>query len=67
MDSKQIKKLRKELKLTQHQMAEKLGIGNKTYWLIESGLRSPSRPVKKLLDIEQNIATTGSHEDVSCP
>ena len=52
----EIKKLRKELKLNQEEMAEKLGIGNKTYWLIEAGKRRPSKPVQKLLDMEHSSA-----------
>lgn len=43
-------KIRKRLKLSQAEMADKLGVDQATISRIEAG-RSPSRPVLKLLEM----------------
>lgn len=45
-----IKKLRGRLKLSQAEMADRLGVNQSTVNRIESGQRPPSRPVQRLLE-----------------
>lgn len=45
-----VEKLRARLKLTQRDLADRLGIDQGTLSRIETGAREPSKPVQKLLE-----------------
>lgn len=65
MQANELKSLRKYLKLNQKQRAEQLGVSAKTYWLYENGKLNISKPVQKLLDIEQNSIAIASLSDTT--
>lgn len=57
-------KARKELNLTQEELADKVGIKRSTIACIESGINTPSIPTAKLLANELKFNWTLFYEEV---
>jgi DNA-binding transcriptional regulator YiaG len=55
-----IKRLRKKLKLSQAALAERLGVSGNYVYLLEKGVKEPSKTLRLLLDcIEEKLKKKG--------
>lgn len=59
--SKDLKSMRKNFKLSQKALSDLLGVTEHYIYLLERGMKKPSKTLKLLLDcVEENLKRTGN-------